>query len=73
MRIYKVTADCLVDWCMLTWYITAKNEREAWFKAWRVVRNSNVADEGSFDCVRVKDVRKEYEKCRKEGVKLLTV
>lgn len=73
MRIYKVTADCLVDWCMLTWYIKAKNERDAWLKGWRVVRECNVADEGSYDCVRVKDVRKEIEKCLESGKRLLTV
>ena len=52
MRIYKITADCLVDWCMLTWYVKARNEKEAWFKGWQIVRKSTVADEGSVDCER---------------------
>ena len=56
MRIYKITTDCLVDWCMLTWYIIARNERDAWLKGWRIVRNCNVADEGGMDCERVKTI-----------------
>lgn len=30
---------------MLTWYIIARNEREAWLKGWKIIRNCNVADE----------------------------
>ena len=54
MRIYKITADCLVEWCMLTWYVKARNEREAWVKGWHIANNSPVADLGSVDCERYK-------------------
>ena len=54
MRIYKITADCLVDFCTLNWYVKAKNEADAWIKGWLLVHKSPVADEGSVDCKRVK-------------------
>ena len=58
MRIYEVSTDCLVDFCMLKWHIKAANMREAWLKGWKIVRNCNVADEGGLDVVRVADYSK---------------
>lgn len=56
MRIYEISADCLVDFCMLHWYVKARNEREAWLKGYLIVNNSPVADSGSVDCKRVTDI-----------------
>lgn len=56
MRIYEISADCLVDFCMLHWYVKAKNEKDAWLKGFLLVRNCSVADEGTFDCKRIKEI-----------------
>ena len=61
MRIYKVTADCLVEFCLLTWYVKASSQREAWLKGYDLVMNSPVADSGSMDCERL-DWESEVEK-----------
>ncbi len=53
MRIYEITADCLVDFCLLHWYVKARNEREAWLKGYSIVMESTVADSGSVDCKRI--------------------
>ena len=53
MRIYEITADCLVDFCLLHWYVKAKNEREAWLKGYGIVMNCHVADIGTVDCKRI--------------------
>ena len=54
MRIYKVTADCLVDWCLCVWYIKARNEREAWGIGYGIALHDSVADSGTVDVERVK-------------------
>lgn len=56
MKIYEISADCLVDFCMLHWYVIARNEKEAWLKGFLLVRKSPVADEGSVDCKRLKEI-----------------
>lgn len=52
MKIYEVSTDCLVDFCMLRWYIRARNMKEAWYKGWQLVRKCTVADEGAMDVKR---------------------
>ena len=56
MRIYDVTTDCLVDDCLIHWYITARNEKEAWAKGYNLALRSNVADSGCVDCKRLKNI-----------------
>lgn len=56
MRIYEISADCLVDFCMLHWYVKARNEKDAWLKGFLIVRKCTVADEGSVDCKRLKEI-----------------
>ena len=58
MKVYEVSTDCLVDFCMLRWHIKAKSMREAWCKGWQIIRNCNVADEGGMDVVRITDYSK---------------
>lgn len=53
MRIYLITAGCLVDSGVCRWLIKAKSEREAWAKGYGIVINSPVADSGDMDCVRI--------------------
>lgn len=53
MKIYDCTADCLVDFCLLHYYVKAKNMRDAWLKAYVHFNNSPVADGGSVDCKRI--------------------
>lgn len=57
MRIYKITADCLVDNCLCTWYVKARNERDAWIQGYLIANKSSVADGGTVDCERVKDFK----------------
>ena len=53
MRIYLITAGCLVDTGVCRWLVKAKSEREAWSKGYDIVINSPVADSGDMDCKRV--------------------
>lgn len=55
MRIYKITADCLVMDCLCTWYVKARNERDAWVQGYLLAMKSNVADGGGVDVERVKN------------------
>lgn len=57
MRIYKVTTDCLVMDCLCTWYVKARNEKDAWLQGYLLALKSNVADSGSVDVSRVKDFK----------------
>lgn len=57
MRIYKITADCLVMDCLCTWYVKARNEREAWAKGYLLAMKSSVADGGGVEVSRVKDFK----------------
>lgn len=72
MRIYKITADCLVMDCLCTWYVKARTEREAWLKGYDLAYHSPVADCGTIDCIRVKDFRKEFEAWDVEKKPILT-
>lgn len=72
MRIYKVTADCLVDFCLCTWYVKASSQREAWLKGYQLAWESPVADSGSVDCERV-DWESEVDKWAEEKRPVLTV
>lgn len=58
MKLYMITADCLVDDCLCHWYVKAKNEKSAWIKGYLLALKSNVADSGAVDCKRIsyKDV-----------------
>ena len=56
MRIYHVTADCLVNNCLVHWYIKARNEREAWCKGYNLALRSSIADSGTIDCERAKNI-----------------
>ena len=56
MSIYEITAACLVDFSMLHWYVKARNEKDAWLKGFLIVRKCSVADEGSVDCKRLKEI-----------------
>lgn len=55
MKIYKVTADCLVDYCLCVWYVKARNEREAWGVGYNIAVRDSVADSGTVDVERVKN------------------
>lgn len=72
MRIYKITADCLVMDCLCTWYVKAHTEREAWQRGYVLAYNSPVADCGTVDCIRVKDIGKEFEAWDEERKPILT-
>ena len=54
MRLYHITASCLVDDCLCHWYVKARNEREAWGKGYFLALRSSVADSGTVDCERAK-------------------
>ena len=69
MRVYLVTADCLVEFCTLRWLVVAHGEREAWAKAWSAVHKCTVADEGSFDVKRISNAY-EVAKLVQQGVKI---
>lgn len=56
MRIYTASADCLVDDVLLHFDVIARNEREAWIKAYLVALNNSVMDSGTIDVVRKKFV-----------------
>lgn len=56
MKIYEISADCLVDFCMLHWYVEADNEEDAWIKGYEIVNTTNIADSGSVDCKEVKSL-----------------
>lgn len=73
MRIYKVTADCLVADCLCTWYVKARTQREAWLKGYVLAEESPVADGGTVDCERVTDYEKEFEKWAEEKRPVLKV
>lgn len=55
MRLYEVTASCLVDDIVLHWYVKAKNICLACGRAYVNLIKNPVVDIGSFDVVRVKD------------------
>lgn len=54
MKLYEITADCLVDNCFCHWYIRAKNERMAWLTGYALAMKSSVADGGTVDCKHIK-------------------
>lgn len=68
MEIYEISADCLVDFCMLYWYVEAESEEDAWYKGYGIVNSTNIADSGSVDCKWI-DHLPEGATLYKEGVK----
>ena len=54
MKIYEATANCLVDDCLIHWYILAKNDKTAWIKGYLLAQKSSVADGGTVDTKRIK-------------------
>ena len=59
MKVYECTASCLVDDCVLHYYVRAKNEISAWLKGYYYFNyDYSVADGGKVDCKRVKDYTK---------------
>ena len=59
MKLYECTADCLVDWCLLHYYVLARNEVEAWEKGYvHFNYHCNVADGGTVDVKRVTNFNK---------------
>lgn len=59
MRLYLGTADCLVTDCLCKVYVKARNERQAWIKAYLYFNKLSVADGGTVDIERVKNVSRE--------------
>lgn len=53
MRLYEVTADCLVDYCLCKWYVKARNERDAWIIGYLIAQKDSVADGGTVEVKRV--------------------
>ena len=56
MKIYEISADCLVDFYMLYWYVEAENEEDAWNKGYEIVNTTNIADSGSVNCKEVESL-----------------
>lgn len=51
---YLVTADCLVDDCMMTWEIRANSDEEAFDKGYSIVQKCREADGGSCEVLPIR-------------------
>lgn len=51
---YLVTADCLVDDCILTWEIRANSDEEAFDKGYGIVQKCREADGGSCEVLPIR-------------------
>lgn len=58
MRLYEVTTDCLVDNCLVRWYVKARDERTAWAIGYNMALKSNIADSGCVDVKRCTEYKK---------------
>lgn len=54
MKLYRGSADCLVDWCLVENYFFANDEEEAWNKAYYYFNyKCNYADGGTVEVTEI--------------------
>jgi len=68
LKSYKVTADCLVEDCLVEWTIKAADEEEAWCVGCKLAQDSPVADGGTVDVMEImEDVEPDQEEPEQEA------